>query len=330
MRPSIPVCRIRVSLAAAVLGAACLAGGASAQTADPAWLVGASPQAQSESVLVRPPVAGDDAGRLEPALDRVQAARVPSGILGQAAPPASAPLPRLRGHAFDRRPAAGAVAPGFRDLFTSLDDDLSRLATRQSAIVLAVGAGLALAVRVEDRDVTALFSGSAVARRMAPPGTVIGNGATQLALAFGTYAMGRAAGSPRAASLGADLVRAQILTQAVTYGLKTATRRTRPDGTAQAFPSGHASATFATAAVLQRHLGWKAGLPALAVAGYVAASRLASNRHYPSDVVFGAVLGTLVGRSATLGTGRVRFAVEPVVSPGGAGIVFARVASRAQ
>lgn len=317
-------------MAAAVLAATSLTGGASAQTADAARLVGASPQAPSETVLAGPSVPPDDAGRLEPALDPLPATQMRSWAMVEAAPPASAPLPRLRGETSDHRPAAGAVAPGFRDLFTSLDDGLSHLATRRSAIVLAVGAGLALAAHVEDRDVTALFSGSAVARRTALPGTVIGNGATQFALAFGTYAIGRAAGSTRAASLGADLVRAQILTQAVTYGLKTATRRTRPDGTAQAFPSGHASATFATAAVLQRHLGWKAGVPAFAVAGYVAASRLASNRHYPSDVVFGAVLGTLVGQSVTLGSGRARFAIEPVASPGGAGIAFTRVVSRAR
>jgi len=82
--------------------------------------------------------------------------------------------------------------------------------------------------------------------------------------------------------------------------------------------------------VRQRHLGWKAGVPAFAVAGSVAASRLASNRHYSSDIAFSAILGTLAGPSVTPGAGRVRFTVEPVASPGGAGIAFRRVASRAR
>jgi membrane-associated phospholipid phosphatase len=317
-----------VSLAAAVLVAVCVAAVASAQPPAPAPIVGASAQPPGDSALARPPALLADDGSLEPALEPDPGERTGTGVLearGEAGLSETVRVPRLDEHASDRPGAPGRTAPAFRDLFTSLDDDLGRLATRQSALMVAVGAGLALAAHTEDRDATAVLHGSALARRAAPPGTAIGNGATQLALAFGTYALGRAAGSTRAASLGADLVRAQLLTQAITYGLKTATHRTRPDGTAQAFPSGHASATFATATVLQRHLGWKVGVPAYALAGYVAASRLASNRHYPSDVIFGAALGTVIGRSVTLGSGRVRFAVEPLASPGGAGIAFTRV-----
>jgi membrane-associated phospholipid phosphatase len=316
--------RALVSLTAATLAAACLVPGASAQTTAPMPRAGASPQPR-DSIAARPQdAAANDAGTVTMP-DPVAAARPHAGGSGEgelsAAGQASGPVRVRLG-----RPAAAALpVPAFKDLFTGLDDDLGRLASRQSAFVLGVGAGLALAAHAEDRDVTAILHGSALARRTAPPGTVIGNGATQLAIAFGTYALGRASGHPRAASLGADLVRAQLLTQAITYGLKTATHRTRPDGSAQAFPSGHASATFATATVLQRHFGWKVGVPAYALASYVAASRLASNRHYPSDVVFGAALGTLVGRSVTIGAGRTRLAVEPLAVPGGAGIAFTPV-----
>ena len=58
-----------------------------------------------------------------------------------------------------------------------------------------------------------------------------------------------------------------------------------------AFPSGHASTTFASASVLEAHFGWKFGVPAYAFATYVAASRLHENRHYLSDVVFGGAIG---------------------------------------
>jgi len=78
--------------------------------------------------------------------------------------------------------------------------------------------------------------------------------------------------------------------------------------------------TFASATVLQRNLGWKAGIPAYAVAGYVAASRIQVRRHFLSDVTFGAALGITAGRAVTIGRGDHRFAVAPAAVPGGGGI----------
>jgi membrane-associated phospholipid phosphatase len=74
--------------------------------------------------------------------------------------------------------------------------------------------------------------------------------------------------------------------------------------------------------VLQRHLGWKAGIPAYAVASYVAASRIQGQRHYFSDVAFGAAVGMVAGRTVTIGRGDARFAVSPAAAPGGAAVNF--------
>lgn len=57
------------------------------------------------------------------------------------------------------------------------------------------------------------------------------------------------------------------------------------------FPSGHTSASFATAAFLQRRYGWKLGAPAYALATYVAWGRVFSKNHYWWDVVAGAAIG---------------------------------------
>jgi membrane-associated phospholipid phosphatase len=126
-------------------------------------------------------------------------------------------------------------------------------------------------------------------------------------------------------ALGSDLVRAQIVTQSVTLGIKLSVQRTRPDGTQYSLPSGHASTTFATATVLQRHFGWKAGAPAYALATFVAASRVQVQRHYLTDVALGATLGIIAGRTVTLGRGDTRFALGPSVVPGGAGVNFTLV-----
>ena len=93
------------------------------------------------------------------------------------------------------------------------------------------------------------------------------------------------------------------------------------DGTEFSFPSGHSAATFASATVLQRHFGWKVGVPAFAVASYVAASRVQEKRHFLSDVAFGATLGIIAGRTVTVGRGEARFAVSPMADTGRRGRV---------
>jgi membrane-associated phospholipid phosphatase len=80
--------------------------------------------------------------------------------------------------------------------------------------------------------------------------------------------------------------------------IKAAVGRERPNGeNNQSFPSGHASNAFVLATVAERHYGWKLGLPAYVIAGVVGASRIQQDKHYVSDVVAGATLGYIVGRT---------------------------------
>jgi membrane-associated phospholipid phosphatase len=110
----------------------------------------------------------------------------------------------------------------------------------------------------------------------------------------------------------------------LTTGLKYATHRERPDGSnAHSFPSGHASITFATATVIERHLGWRSTALGYAVASYVAASRLHDNRHYLSDVVFGAAVGAIGGRTVTE-HGRDTWTMAPVPVRGGMMLIASR------
>ena len=111
------------------------------------------------------------------------------------------------------------------------------------------------------------------------------------------------------------------MAQVFTMGLKQATRRARPEGTGFSFPSGHTAMAFASATVLQRHFGWKVGIPAYAVASYVAASRVQTQRHYLSDVAFGAALGIVAGRTIGIGHGR-QLLLTPLAQRRGAGAAF--------
>jgi membrane-associated phospholipid phosphatase len=157
------------------------------------------------------------------------------------------------------------------------------------------------------------------------PAKYYGDTPEQVAFSVGTWLVGRMTDRPRVAHLGLDLLRAQALTEMLVTPIKFASNRERPDGSNhQSFPSGHAAITFAAAAVIERHLGWKGSLAAYAVAAYVSTSRLHDDRHYLSDVVFGAAVGTIAGRTVTL-HGREHWTLGPGVVPGGVAIVAARI-----
>lgn len=102
-----------------------------------------------------------------------------------------------------------------------------------------------------------------------------------------------------------DMLDAAAVNVLYTEALKAAARRERPNGQdRKSFPSGHASNAFALATCFERHYGWRVSLPAYLVASAVAASRLQRNKHYLSDVVSGAVIGYIVGRTVARVNGR--------------------------
>ena len=212
----------------------------------------------------------------------------------------------------------------FGSLFRDLGQDLRRLPSVETAIILGTGGGLATWVHSEDAEITQRWHASLMLDRVFEPSDTMGSGLVQVGGAFGTYALGRLTGNARVSGLGRDLIRSQMLNAVLTQGIKVSTRRRRPDGAQFSFPSGHSSATFATATVLQRRFGWGVGAPAFALAGYVGASRLQENRHYLSDVLFGAAVGIVSGRTATIGRGAATFSVTPTAGPGTLGLVFTR------
>ncbi|MEY2428140.1 MAG: hypothetical protein QOJ40_1025 [Verrucomicrobiota bacterium] len=81
------------------------------------------------------------------------------------------------------------------------------------------------------------------------------------------------------------------LTLGVTYGLKYTVNERRPNGGTQSFPSGHSSISFSAAEFMRKRYGWEYGLPAYALASFVAYSRVESRQHYAHDVIAGASIG---------------------------------------
>ena len=59
------------------------------------------------------------------------------------------------------------------------------------------------------------------------------------------------------------------------------------------------------------------------VAAYVATSRVHDNRHYLSDVIFGAAMGIAGQRTVMLHAGRYGISLAPSVGPRRAGLMVA-------
>jgi len=251
---------------------------------------------------------------------------VPTRALAQGDQPEAA-APSQEGHLVATGEAEHKPTRGFvSSLAHNLGDDVKHMPRRNSVYWLAGGGALALAIHPADQSINAhLVSHSNDA--FWTPGHIIGSTPVILGGAFGAYVAGRMTGTGWVQHLGMDEIEATLLSEGVTQGLKAAVRRPRPpevDGQQSStfsFPSGHAMLTFATATVLQQHLGYRAAIPTYAVASYVAMSRLHDNRHYASDVVFGAALGIVVGRSVTF-HGR-NFYASPMLLRDGGGIQLA-------
>jgi membrane-associated phospholipid phosphatase len=133
-----------------------------------------------------------------------------------------------------------------------------------------------------------------------------------------TYGVGRIGHFERVADLGLHTTEAIVVSAGVTYIIKGLTGRQRPSragindpddfnfgggfrsGGGASFPSGHATAAFATATVvtLETHRWWPKSTWYVAPvmfggATLVGVARLYTNAHWASDVVMGAGIGTL-------------------------------------
>jgi membrane-associated phospholipid phosphatase len=231
----------------------------------------------------------------------------------QAAPPA-------------RRPAATDPWPDsrpFTHLFQNLGKDTRALATVPSLEIFAVGGAATAAIHPADHPVADWVARQGPAS-YTRAGNILGLGGVQAGAAVGTYVIGRLTHQPAAVHIGGDLIRAQLLTGIITQGLKFGVGRTRPYGGPRSFPSGHASAVTATAAVMAGHFGWRVRLPLYSAVAFVSWTRVRDHVHYPSDVVFGATVGLLVGHAVTDGHRPKTWAVVPVRTSGGMAVYVVR------
>lgn len=92
--------------------------------------------------------------------------------------------------------------------------------------------------------------------------------------------------------------RAILFTAASHFTIATIAGRERPNNGPRSFPSGHTSTAFTIAGALAYEYGWWVGVPALATATFIGASRMADNAHWFSDTIAAAGLGLFWARAS--------------------------------
>lgn len=210
------------------------------------------------------------------------------------------------------------------ELFPMLWDDTKSVVTWKNAVLLGVAAGGAIAIRKDaDGDVreqTALHpqrwgEGTDVLR-------YFGEAEVQMPIMLGLYGISLWQQDEELHNFSKALIDAHAITSITTVTIKGLADTQRPDpdhyGGRWGFPSYHTSSSFAIAATIDEYYGWKAGLPAYAMAGLVGWSRIDGREHDLSDVVFGAALGYVIGKSvATAHIKRdSRVQIMPYYDPG--------------
>jgi membrane-associated phospholipid phosphatase len=182
--------------------------------------------------------------------------------------------------------------------------------------------------------------------RIAQDFSFIGNAAAGAVLVGTGYLVGRWSHNDQLAE--ASSLSAEALLSAGLYSsaLKALTGRPRPSGGSQgkffdynpdqgqggkSFPSGHATGAFAVATVFahvysaHRWVSWVA----YGTATLIGASRVALNRHFPSDVIVGGLLGNSMGRMVVAHgqeSSPRSSSLRPYFDPtgGGVGVVWTR------
>lgn len=188
-------------------------------------------------------------------------------------------------------------------------------------IVLLSAGGASLALRPEvDDDIEDSLRGKDIFKDdWNDAFGAMGNPGTHFAMAGMWYLAGQQMQDTKTYEVGRTLFNALAINGASTMLLKAAAWTDAPNGEWGGWPSGHVSSTVTLAAVLEEAYGPLVGIPLYGLAGLVAVERLDDEEHHFSDVVFGAVLGYVIGKTVAKGHRPEMFGGEivPYADPAG-------------
>lgn len=178
----------------------------------------------------------------------------------------------------------------------------SNLFNRGNLLPFLIGSAAALAIAPADQEISQSMYNHAP--EFGDTGETVGPIVTG-SIVGGAFLASRLTQNEHFRAFGYTLAQAYLTNGVLTQGLKYATHRMRPnESNSKSFPSGHTTSAFTVATVVTNYYGKKWGIPLYAFATLVGVSRIEKGQHWPSDVVAGAALGYISGRTAILGTKR--------------------------
>ncbi len=146
------------------------------------------------------------------------------------------------------------------------------------------------------------------AEKFGEVGNVVGSPAFQLSLSGAALGVGYISKNKNWQHFALDNLQAQIFTGGITFVIKELTHRARPEtgednyawygpfkgSENKSFFSGHTALSFSTATMVYLHTGrkWWVALLGYSAASAVGISRMQRQKHWASDVVGGALVGT--------------------------------------
>lgn len=204
-------------------------------------------------------------------------------------------------------PPAGSYFSFRQDMHDSLPNiwnDTCSIFTWKNAAILTVAAGGAVAIRESGVDAHVRQETAEHPERWGSASQTLrqfGEYSVQVPVLFGLYGYSLWQHDADLYDYTRATISAYAINVVATGAIKGLADTSRPtknfEGGRWGFPSFHSSSLFTIASVTEEYYGCEAGVPLYILAGLVGWSRIDQREHDLSDVLFGAVLGYVIGKS---------------------------------
>jgi membrane-associated phospholipid phosphatase len=217
---------------------------------------------------------------------------------------------------------SGRAEPGLKEFPKELLQNFRALVSTENLAPLAVGAAATALAKIPNTRVEGFF-GDKPKYLFHEPGDYMGSGWVSAPAIAGLLIVGQKSDDARFRSFTYSLAQGYVINQSMVVGLKMAVGSQRPNGQdSMSFPSGHTAGAFTWAATVSHYYGLKAGIPAYLAATYVGFSRLDDRAHRLTDVVAGAAIGYIVGKTVSRRANPYRRLDWNVMVPPGGGVAL--------